>query len=634
MAMQRDPSVEWWNGKKANRHEILTEVIDGVQSRGAYRRELNLHCLRLYAERQVLGLTAGTYSRNESGMRFVRPKLGINVVRNCIDAATSMITRNTPAVSYVTTGDWELQERAKARTKFVQGMFHENKVRILGPRTFKDCSTIGTGLIKVCRHFTPDRKRGKVVFERTFPGEVWVDDTEAVYGDPRSLFQVRAMDKQVLRTLYPGKEKIINTSSAPDTRYSQSHSLTDQAQVYEAWHLPTALGANDGRHDICLDTGILYTERYRHDSFPFAVMRFNEESLGWWGTGLAYQLTGIQYEINMLVRQAQMGLYSAGNTKVAVEKGSKIAKSHINNDMWMTKLEYVGRPPIFMTPEPISGTLKEMLQFYIDQAYAITGISQLAARGEIPSGLASSGRAQLVYRDTDSQRFIEVAKRYEQLYVDLAERGLEAASDIYDETGELEVPYVNRRQIERLGFEAIEGDSDEFCVQAEPMAQLPYTMSGRQAIADDWKARGWIDDNQAKKISGAGDIFAEMDVASSPLDLIDEFINKILSKGEYQGPMPHMNLELAFQRATFRYQRAWLDGYPPERLDMLNQFIGETQDQLESAEQAQLAESAMAGAGGAGAPAAGMPGPTAAPAAPMPAEAPAWNATGGGEVAA
>lgn len=624
MARRDDPNVEWWNQKTARRHEILADVIAGVQERAAYRREMNLHCLRLYAERQILGLTAGTYSRNESGMRFIKPRLGLNVVRNCIDAATSMITRNTPAVSYVTTGEFELQERAKARTKFVQGMFHENQTKILGPRAFKDCGILGTGLVKICRNYSPDRKHGKVVFERTFPGEVWVDESEGIYGDPRSLFQERAVDAQVLRTLYPGKEKIIDASSGPDSRYSTNHSTVDQKRVFEAWHLPSAPGAKDGRHDIATDQGILFTERYKHEAFPFAKICFNEEPLGWWGTGLAYQLTGIQYEINTLVRQAQIGLYSSGNMKVAVERGSKIVKSQINNDMWLTKLEYTGKPPVFMTPEPLSATLREMLMFYIDQAYAITGISQLAARGEIPSGLAGSGRAQLVYRDTDSQRFVEIAKRYEQFHVDLAERGLEAANDIYEETGSLEVPYVNKRYVERLGFEDIEGDADEFCVQAEPMSQLPFSMAGRQALADDWKARGWIDDAQAKKIAGAGDIFAEMDVASSPLDLIDERLNRIISKGEYMGPTPIMDLELAFNRTTLRFQRAELDGVPADRLDMLSQFRDECQDMITEAEQAQMAETAAAQPP---APPAGpeMPGgPTATPTAPMPTEAAAW----------
>jgi hypothetical protein len=447
---------------------------------------------------------------------------------------------------------------------------------------------------------------------------VWVDDAEAVYGEPRSLYQVRAVDKRVLAALYPGKAKEIDKASAPDYRFYGQHSIANQALVYEGWHLPSSPDAKDGWHDIAVDTGTLYSERYRHETFPFGVVRWNEESLGWWGTGLAQQLTGIQYEINMLVRQAQIGLYSSGNMKVAVERGSKIVNAQINNDMWLTKLEYTGQPPIFMTPEPLSGTLKEMLQFYVDQAYAITGISQLAARGEIPAGLSGSGRAQLVYKDSDSQRFVQVTRQYEHMHVDLGERALEAAADIYEECGEYSIPYATRRKVENLGFEDIEGDKDEFVVQADISSALPYTLAGRTALADQWKMSGYIDNWQAKKLSGVPDVDAELSMSLAPIELIDERIDRILSKGEVLSPHPRMDLQLAFDRATLAFQRAELDGAPPDRLDLLGDFIDACHDQLEDAEVQEIKDQSAIQATMSGG------GPTAAPTEPMPTEAAAW----------
>lgn len=624
-------NCDWWEESKGKRHEVLSAVCNDIQERQAARRDLNLHCLRLYSERQVLGMTAGTYSRTEGGARFQKPKLGLNVVRNCIDAATAMITRTRPRVAYLPNdADFEMQQRAKCRTKFVAGLFHMNSMDSLGPRAFKDGGIFGTGLVKVCREIAADRKSGSVRFERTFPGEVWVDDAEAVYGEPRSLYQIRAVDKKVLAALYPGKKDAIEKASPPDYRFYGQHSIANQALVYEAWHLPSAQNANDGWHGICVDSGELYFEKYKHETFPFGRICWNEESLGWWGTGLAQQLTGIQYEINMLVRQAQIGLYSSGNMKVAVERGAKIVNAQINNDMWMTKLEYTGQPPIFMTPEPLSGTLKEMLQFYIDQAYAITGISQLAARGEIPAGLSGSGRSQLVYKDTDSQRFVQVSRQYEQMHIDLGERALEAAADVYDQVGEVSVPYATRRKVEYLGFEDVQGDKDEFQIQSDVSSALPYTLAGRTALADQWEAKGWIDSWQAKKLAGVPDIDAELAMSLAPIELIDERIDRILTKGDYLSPHPRMNLQLAFDRSTLAFQRAELDGCPPDKLDLLGQFIDECHDQLEMAEVQEVKDQAAIQATMAGG---GAMEQTATPTEPMPTEAAAWDAAAQGAAA-
>ncbi len=571
----------WWEKGKRDRYGLVTELVKDIQNRNAYRRTLNLHHLRLYADRNVSGLTAGTYAKAGMSEGFRRPRLSLNVVRNCIDTATSMITRGRPAIAYKTEGDFMMQQRAKSRARFVMGLFEQNKAYDLGPRAFKDAGIFGTGLIKVCREYA----HGRVTFEKTFPGEIWVDDAEAVYGEPRSLFQVRAVDKGVLKQLYPSKLSAIIDAKAPDiTTYGRV--CSDQAVVVEAWHLPSGPGATDGWAGCYTDKGTLNEGRYKHEAFPFAGMRWNEDTLGWWGSGIAYELTGLQYEINSLVRAAQLGMYSAGGMKILCERGSKIVKAQLNNDLWATIVNYTGERPSFVTPEPVSVTLRELLNWYVDQAYALVGITQLGARGEIPAGLAGSGRAQLVYKDIESQRFITVQRSYERMFMDLAERSLEAAFDIADKTGDYEVKYAGKRFIERIALEDIEDDGDEFMIRAEPVSMLPYTLAGRQALAQQAEAAGYIDKVAAKKVAGWGEYDSEMDLSLAPIDLVDERIERIMRTGEYIGPHPRMDIEMALERANLAYQRYELDGAPPERLDLLGQFIDEMNDMMELAEQA------------------------------------------------
>lgn len=578
--------LRWWSPDKQNRHETVAALVRQIQQRNAYRRRSDLHHARLYSDRAISSLSGQGYARNDEALFEARPRLGLNVVRSCVDSATSLITKSRPRATYLTTaGDYDLQVRAKRRERFVSALWHENQAYTLGQRAFKDAAIFGTGLVKICR------EHGRVRLEKTFPGEIWVDDAEAIYGEPRSLFQVRAVDKMVLAGLFPKLAKEIKDGTPPD-RISNRGAIADQAVVYEAWHLPSGPGAEDGWHGIYLDNATLFEEPYKHEAFPFAVMRWNENPLGWWGTGLAEELTGIQWEINQLLRHAQQSMRMGANLKVLVERGAKIVKAHLNNEIG-TIIEYTGVKPEFAAPNVVSPQVLGQIQWLVGEAYAITGISQLGARSEVPPEITGSGRAMLVYSNFESQRFITVQRQYERFFMDLAERCLEAASDIYhslekndngsESNRNLFVQWVGPKALERIGFDEIEADGDTFQVQVFPTSALPNDPSGRFAYVEQLRAGQYIDQAEAKKLLDFPDVAHELDLDLAPIELIDERIDRILERNEYHPPHPRMDLELAFKRASLAYQRAELNGTPPENLGLLGQFVDECQDLLEDA---------------------------------------------------
>jgi hypothetical protein len=556
--------LRFWKGDKATRHSRVAGHVKAMQDRNGYRRGLDLHHLRLYSDKQVTGLTGASYARAAGATMERKPRLSLNVVRSCIDSATSLITKARPRASFLTTaGDFDAQQRAKKRERFVSALWHANNAYSLGQRAFKDAAIFGTGIVKVCR------EHGKVRLEKTFPGELLVDDTEAIYGDPRTLFQVRTIDRLVLKELCPGKAREIDEAAAPDARvYGRGH-ISDMVVVYEAWHLPSGPDSGDGWHGIYTDTATLSEEEYCHDAFPFAFFRWNEDSLGWSSSGIAYELTGIQYEINQLLRAAQVGMYQGSNLKVMVERGSKVIQATLNNDIRGTIVEYTGVPPTFIAPDAVSNQLLAHMQWLVEQAYAITGVSQLGARSEVPGELQGSGRAMLVYQNIESQRFLTVQRQYEKFFMDLSERCLEAASDLYEEDPKLFATYVSERDLERIAFEEIQGDSDEYVVQVFPTSALPNDPAGRFAYIEQLRAGQYI----------------------------DQRLDRILSKGEYLGPHPRMDLELALKRSTLAYQRAELNGTPPERLELLGQFVDEVNYLIGMAARAGAARAGTAPAG-------------------------------------
>lgn len=60
---------------------------------------------------------------------------------------------------------------------------------------------------------------------------------------------------------------------------------------------------------------------------------------------------------------------------------------------------------------------------------------------------------------------------------------------------------------------------------------------------------------------------------NAPLDLVDKYIERILSDGEFRAPDPMMNLDMARQRATLALLRAECDDTPVERVELLRRWI-------------------------------------------------------------
>ncbi len=572
--------LRWWNQPKGQRHEAIAAVVDGLQSRQSYRRGMNAHHLKMYANRAESGLAGAMLDRSslDTSLFDRGPRLAINVVRSCIDAATSLITKTRPAVNYLTSSaNWEMQQRAKARQKFVEACFHGNNAYALGPRSFKDGGIFGTGFVKVLQ------EHGKIRYERVNPSEIVIDETESLFSEPRSYYQIRTVDRLVLKELFPSKRRDIDDANTADAKYYSRNVTADQVLVTEAWHLKSGPDAKDGLHVISTENATLADRKYVHERPPFACVRWSEPPLGWFGTGIAQELTGIQSEINSLVQAVQKGMYHGGNLKVLLENGSKIVDAHINNDFRGTMIRYTGVKPDFVTNDSVSNQLLDHLKWLIEQAYAVTGISQLGARSEMPAGLSGSGRSMLVYNNIESQRFVTVQRQYEDFFLQLAERTLEAAYDLYEQQGDFQVTWVGDKNIERIGFEDIAGDDDEFVIRVGSSSSLPQDPGGRQAMVDELAKGGYIDMTQAKKLMDIPDLQGELDMDNAPVELIDQRIYMILEKGDYLGPHPRMDVELAMKRASLRYQEAEMNGAPLDRLELLGQFIDECQDLLEEA---------------------------------------------------
>ena len=322
----------WWLSK-ADKNAMF-QTFEHIQKHDAERRELNLRNMRLYSNRHVRGYAPLTYEYDVTADRVT-----LNVVKSTSDTVVSRIAKNRPRPRFLTSGgNYSLQRRARLLEKFVEAQFYNARVYQNAPKVFLDGCVFGTGVFKV---FREDKK---ICCERIFPGELFVDPAEGFYGEPQSIYQMKYINRDVLYQMFPGKKKIIQQADngfredfsdgfREDYDNFGRDSTADQVRVIEGWHLPSGPGAGDGKHVIAVKNGQLFSEEWDRDHFPFVFTRWSDRLRGFWGMGLAEELTGLQVEINKLLVKIQRSHQLLAVPWVMVEASSKIKKAHLNNQI-------------------------------------------------------------------------------------------------------------------------------------------------------------------------------------------------------------------------------------------------------------------------------------------------------------
>jgi hypothetical protein len=542
-----------------------------LEDQQAYRLEEYVRFARLYGNKDLAGLGIGQYARTRTPDSY-KASSSLNVVRSCVDSVQAQTCSSRPRPAFVTDGgDFDQREKGKRLNKFTRGHFYESKYYELSRQVARDAEIFGTGTLKGLA------LNGRAALERVYVGNLFVDEAEAVWGDPRQLYQVMPIARDVLRGMFPeAKQEAIEDAEAENTDGIQFSG--DMVRVVEAWHLPSSPDAKDGKHLICTSAGILgEVDDWVLPRFPFAFQRWADPVVGFWGTGIPEQLLGKQYEINKLAQRiAKMMHYSV--PRILVQKGSKIPKNHITNEI-AAIVEYEGMiAPTVMAPSFVPAEYFKRLEDLKREAFEEVGVSQMMASGTKPAGL-NSAVAQREHADIQSARFVEFGQKYEQLALDTARILLDVTRDIANEADEkgnakgYSVRMPDKKMVEAIDWLDIDLEEDKYVIQVFPVSSLPSTPAARQETVSEWEAKGWVDKAEARRLLDFPDLEQSSNLAVAALDDIDRTVDHILSGKGYLPPDPHQDLNLGIQRCMSAYLRGRVEEYPPERLELLQNWI-------------------------------------------------------------
>lgn len=561
---------QWWNAK--NDKELSTQIIETaafLKEAQSYRSRQAAVYARLYGNMSLfnfMGTTTASKMDSLQGLPTDRPTF--NLIQSAADTLVSRISQSRPAPVFLTdNSDYKERRLAKQLNNFILGEFYQTKAYDKGAIMLRDALVEGSGCLHV--YETQDAKVG---IERVLLTELFTDHNESIYGEPRQLYRVKLVDRQVLKENFPKFKEAIAIAEAayPDSSSESSKTVSDLVMVVEAWHLKSGKDAKDGRHSIACSAGVILDEDYEKDKFPFVFLHYSTRLLGFWAQGLAEQLMGTQMEINSLLFTISKAIKLVGVPRVFVEKGSKIVKAHLNNEVGAI-VEYSGTKPSYEIAPCVPQELYAQLQRLIDYGYQQCGVSAMQASSQKPAGL-NSGEAIRSYDEISSDRFASLSRRYDNVFIDLAYLITDLAMDIAKRDGKYQTVYPNKNGAKQIDLPKMSLLKDPFVIQCFNMSSLPRDPAGRLAKITEMTQAGMITIREGRRLLDYPDLEQVEKLANASEERIYQIMDDIVEEGKYVAPDPFLDLQLAGEIVVQYYNLYAACKLEEDRCQMLRTF--------------------------------------------------------------
>lgn len=596
-AERKTKDLRWW--LQPEPHNAVWDNWKRIGKRTGGTRSRDVFYACLYDDADYIAAVHGMGAVGE----YTPQTMCTNIVRRQVDTFVAKITKNRPVPMALTTGgNYSQQRRAKAIGTFFEGVLDQVDFWQTRTQRTRDAAVVGSG-------FALNYRVGRrMVHDRIFKKEVRVCPIDAERGKPRTLYIGRLVDKLVLAERFPEHaEKIYEAASdAGDISSTQYDEDAEHlALVIECWHLPSSPEAKDGRHAITVSNETLAIGDYVRDTFPVSKLDYSPPQAGYFGTGLAQQLEGLQFEVNSVGLRLQERHYLMG-TYVLREEGSDITYETIDNGS-LTEVVYTGKQPTFETPPAAHPDLFNWWsELRTKMPAEVTGISNFATRSEKPAGIIAAKAIRMV-SDSDLENLTPQGRADEQDVIDTCWQFFDLAEEIYAETGkepeegkEKPGPYVvrvesrkhGRSVLEEVDFGKVRIDKENFKLRTFPTNFLRGTPEEQMQSVNEMIEAGFLSQEEALVLLDFPDLQRVMNLRGAARHVIERILEKILdatspeaARKAYVYPEPAMNLELCKALAIMTYLDEKLNGAEEWKLKQVMQFALDAAAELEKAAQ-------------------------------------------------
>jgi hypothetical protein len=562
---------QWWKAGITARERCgqLLGTAAYLKETQQYRYRQTAIYARLYGNMSLFSFIGSNMSKLDSSSGLPADRPTFNVIQSAADTLVSKLSQSRPQPVFLTdNSDYKERNLAKKLNNFLLGEFYHTKAYDKVAIILRDALVAGTGCLKVY-----EDQECKVAIERVLLTELLIDPNDGIYGEPRQLYQLKLVDRNVLKESFPGYKAIIEEAAKayPDNSADSSKTVSDLVMVVEGWHLPSSPDASDGRHTIACSSGIIADEKFEKPNFPFIFLHYSPRLLGFWSQGLAEQLMGTQMEINGLLYTMSRAIKLVGVPRVFQEDGSKVVSSHHNNDVGVI-VKFRGTKPSYEVAPCNAPELYEHLQRLITYAYQQCGVSALDASSQKPAGL-NSGEAIRTYDDISTDRMAALSRRYDNVFIDLAYAIIDLAKEIAERDKSYTTVYPNKNGIKEVDLPKASLLKNPYVIQCFNQSSLPRDPAGRLQKVTEMIQSGIISLSEGRRLLDYPDLEQEEKLTNAAEERVLQILDKIVEDGQYTAPDPWMmsaNPTLIVTQYINLYGQCKLE---EEKMQMLRDFF-------------------------------------------------------------
>lgn len=483
-----------------------------------------------------------------------------NVLRSVVGTGAAVVgSARTLPFAQSRGADWKLRRKSALFNRAIQQQFADVGVFDRSRAVVVDGLVTGLGLLKF--YSDPSKPGGMVGCERTLPNAVVWDPAEATTPEGLTqLWEIRLVNRDVLAGLYPDSADEICRAAGPSAldvtdfflRYGGAKS--NQCVVIEAWHLPSADGAGDGKHGVYVSTGELTCREWTRPRFPFARLPGWEPAMiGWSGTSMIELAEPAQQRLEELQEYTDASQRLGSKLHVIIEGDSGVTHEDIDNlPVRILRVKPGANPPRF---EKIDATPHDMEASYDrvrDQLLQMFGLNVSQVQGEKPAGV-NSAVALNAMEEITSKRHVMNIRNVEAYYLECAWCLIDANDELAGEAPAFAVDAAARGAwLDSSKWLEIRPSDTEAKVAVFPMSALMGSPASFYQVTSEQIQMGYLTPQTAKLLMGQPDVEGQTDE-----DTVDqqyaEALCELIEGGERVAVDPYADAAQVMQTMRTNY---------------------------------------------------------------------------------
>lgn len=572
------PDSPWWEKQDSQIAGALYSWALGVEYFTYKRRVRNMTLYRLTTgEEPPLSMGLWMSKRvaqtvTTFGSNYLHPHR--NVIRNACDVLENRIGTIRPFIE-ISPNDvsFKIRDACKDETDLIDTVFDEKKVYGTTRMCFRDAFMWGMCFVYVDANDEGD----DVVIQRIPVDDIIIDEVAAAVTAPSCMGMRRFISRNDAWGTWGGISREIDAAirNAPAAIVSSGVAGASMAHdmicPIQAWKLPSAGGP--GMRVLTLGNALIAKTPYTRKRFPFAIGRWQPQTMGYFSVGCAYDMSPAQMEINIKwehIRACERAMAWPG---WLVAKGSTVGPKSLGGRP-AANWEFMGQEPKPIVPQAVRPEMYECAKEWENFAYSIAGLTQQQAQGQKQPGITAGVAIRLMVSVEDTRN-----KSRQIMGEDLIQQIGDLTLDVADEVN-LTVTTSGSKS-RKLTYAELGIKRDKRRVKAFPVNALSGDPGADQQTISEWYADGLIDMRAYFRLQNMPDRASYASLATASDDLVEQTLDEMVSTGKFVPPSTtYDNVQGALKHAQARYNLELRFKSPPKVMRALRQFMSVLSDMI------------------------------------------------------